>query len=56
MIPLFNSSVVRDATLEGAQIQVLAALGAGGQRETPLFEGLVPSADGMFWAPYVNGS
>jgi halogenation protein CepH len=55
MIPLFNSAVVRDATLESAQIQALAALGAEAQREAPLFEGgLVPSADGMFWAPHVS--
>ncbi len=54
MLPLFNSSVGRDATLESAQIQCLAALGVGLQRETPLFEdGLIPSADGMFWSPYV---
>jgi halogenation protein CepH len=54
MLPLFNSSVVKDATLESAQIQCLAALGAGVQRDTPLFEdGLIPSADGMFWSPYV---
>jgi FAD-dependent halogenase len=54
MLPLFNSSIVRDATLESAQIQYLAATGADKQQEAPLFEdGLVPSADGMFWAPYI---
>lgn len=54
MLPIFSSSVVRDATLESAQIQCLAALGANRGRESPLFkDGLIPSADGMFWSPYV---
>jgi FAD-dependent halogenase len=54
MLPLFNSSVVKDATLESAQIQCLAALGADAQQEAPLFAGgLIPSADGMFWSPSV---
>ena len=55
MLPLFNSSVVTDATLESAQIQCLAALGAGMERESPLFEdGLIASADGMFWSSYIT--
>jgi FAD-dependent halogenase len=54
MLPIFSSAVVEDATGEGAKIQSLAALGAGKMRESPLFpDGLVASADGMFWAPYV---
>jgi FAD-dependent halogenase len=54
MLPLFSAAVVEDATIESARIQSLAALGASAMRESPLFEdGLVPSADGMFWAPYV---
>ena len=54
MLPLFRSAVVEDATVESARIQSLAALGAGAMRESPLFEGgLVPSADGLLWAPYV---
>lgn len=56
MLPVFNSSVVKDATLESAQIQCLAALGTSMERETPLFEdGLIASADGMFWSPYMVG-
>jgi FAD-dependent halogenase len=51
MVPLFKSSVVGRAMQEGAQIQVRARLGADAGLEDPLFPGgLVPSADGMFWA------
>lgn len=52
MLPLFQSSVVQEATVESAQIQAVAMLGADAQRESPLFEnGLVPSPDAMFWSP-----
>jgi FAD-dependent halogenase len=51
MLPIFSSAVVQDTTLESAKIQSLAALGGNTPRESPLFEdGLVPSADGMFWS------
>jgi FAD-dependent halogenase len=51
MLPVFSSTVVKDAGGEGAKIQSLAAPGAARRRESPLFEdGLIPSADGMFWA------
>ncbi len=51
MLPIFGSAVVGDATGESAQIQTLAALGAGRRKEAPLFEaGLIPSADGMSWS------
>jgi FAD-dependent halogenase len=51
MLPIFSSAVVQDTTLESAKIQSLAALGSNTPRESPLFEdGLIPSADGMFWA------
>jgi FAD-dependent halogenase len=51
MLPLFKSSVVRQAMREGAQVQTRALLGETSGAEAPLFEGgLVPSADGMFWA------
>jgi halogenation protein CepH len=50
MVPLFKSSVVREAMEEGAQVQARAKLGADVGLEDPLFAGgLVPSADGMFW-------
>jgi halogenation protein CepH len=50
MVPLFKSSVVREAMQEGAQVQARAKLGASVGLEDPLFPGgLVPSADGMFW-------
>jgi halogenation protein CepH len=53
MLPIFSSAVVGDATGESAKIQFLAAVGASGRRESPLFEdGLIPSVDGMFWSPY----
>jgi halogenation protein CepH len=52
MLPIFKSSVVRQATLEGSQVQTLAMLGTDAKREeAPLFDnGLVPTADGMFWS------
>ncbi len=51
MLPVFESSVVRRATVESMHIQSLAMLGAGVARELPLFDGgLVPSPDGMFWS------
>jgi FAD-dependent halogenase len=50
MLPVFTSSVVQQATVEGARIQSLAVLGARVARELPLFDGgLISSADGMFW-------
>lgn len=52
MLPLFKSAVVRDAMHEGTQVQAHAILREGAEREAPLFEnGLVPSADGLFWSP-----
>jgi FAD-dependent halogenase len=54
MLPLFKSSIVRQAMQEGAQIQARAQLGEKA-RETPLFDdGLVSSADGFFWAEPVS--
>jgi halogenation protein CepH len=51
MLPIYDSPVVEDATRESAQIQMLATLGADRGRELPLFkDGLIPSADGMFWS------
>ena len=50
MLPLFKSSIVRQAMREGAQVQTRALLGEDTGAEAPLFDnGLVPSADGMFW-------
>lgn len=52
MLPLFRSAVVRDAMHEGTQVQAHAILRGDAEREAPLFEnGLVPSADGLFWSP-----
>jgi FAD-dependent halogenase len=51
MMPVFKSSVVEQASVEGAHIQSLAVLGTRAARELPLFDGgLVPSSDGMFWS------
>jgi FAD-dependent halogenase len=51
MVPLFRSSVVRQANAEGQQVQALAVLGAARGSELPLFDdGLVPSTDGLSWA------
>lgn len=50
MVPLFRSSVVRQAMQESGQVQSLAILGEDMEPEAPLFgDGLIPSADGMFW-------
>jgi FAD-dependent halogenase len=52
MLPLVKSSIVRAAMQESAQVQAQAQLGEDAEAEAPLFEnGLVPSADGMFWSP-----
>jgi halogenation protein CepH len=51
MVPLFRSSVVRQALQEGAQVQTQALLGEDAEPDFPLFPGgLIPSADGMSWA------
>jgi FAD-dependent halogenase len=51
MVPLFRSSVVREAMREGGQVQSLAILGEDTEGEDPLFDGgLVPSGNGMLWA------
>jgi FAD-dependent halogenase len=51
MMPLFKSSIVRQAMHEGTRIQTRALLGESTQAESPLFDdGLVPSDDGMFWS------
>ncbi len=52
MVPLFKSSIVRQAMQESAEIQTRAILGEDiAEPETPLFaSGLVPSPDGMFWS------
>jgi FAD-dependent halogenase len=51
MLPLFDSSIVRRATIEMARVQARAALGTATDGEAPLFEnGLVPSADGALWS------
>jgi FAD-dependent halogenase len=50
MLPLFKSSIVRQAMQESGQVQTRAVLGEEAETEAPLFEdGLIPSADGMFW-------
>jgi FAD-dependent halogenase len=51
MFSMYQSSVVERASLEGGQIQVLAMQGTAAEKEVPLFDdGLIPSADGMFWS------
>jgi FAD-dependent halogenase len=51
MLPMFKSTIVKQAMQEGAQVQARALLGESAMPETALFEGgLVPSADGMFWS------
>jgi halogenation protein CepH len=56
MLPLFNTSVVKRAMREGAQIQSLAFLGEDSATEAPLLRnGLGVSGDGMFWVPTGNG-
>lgn len=50
MLPLYRSSVVRQAMRESGQVQSMAMLGAESEAETPLFEGgLIPSSNGLFW-------
>jgi FAD-dependent halogenase len=52
MLPLVKSAVVRQAMLEGAQVQAKAQLGRDTEAEAPLFEnGLAPSSDGLLWSP-----
>jgi halogenation protein CepH len=51
MLPLFKSTIVRQAMHEGTQVQARALLGESAESEQPLFDnGLVPSADGFFWS------
>jgi halogenation protein CepH len=51
MVPFFGTSVVKEATKEGAQIQSMAILGDAAEPESPLFhDGLIASADGLHWA------
>lgn len=53
MVPLFKSSVVRQAMQESGQIQSLAMMGREMEGEVPLFDGgLIPSEDGMFWVKH----
>lgn len=48
MLPVYRTSVVAEAGLEGTRIQTAAMLGV--DEEAPLFEGgLVPTSDGMLW-------
>lgn len=55
MLPWFKSSLIREASKEMTQIQALARLDGRKRTEVPLFEnGLVPSADGMFWSVPVS--
>jgi halogenation protein CepH len=50
MIPIFRSSIVQQAMSEGTRVQYMALLGDDAEPEIPLFDnGLVASADGMFW-------
>jgi len=52
MGPMYRSTVVRQAMQESSHIQMQASFGADAEPEAPLFPGgLVPSPDGMFWAP-----
>jgi FAD-dependent halogenase len=51
MYPIFNTSVAREAGLEGARVQSRATLGDAAGPEEPLFDnGLVASPDGMHWS------
>lgn len=53
MIPLFRSSIVKQAMSEGARVQYMALMGDDAEPETPLFDnGLVASPDGMFWSAH----
>ncbi|MQY03024.1 tryptophan 7-halogenase [Actinomadura macrotermitis] len=50
MVPLFRSSVVKQAMQEGAQVQGRALLGEDLGEDVPMFEGgLITSDDGMLW-------
>ncbi|GAA2454968.1 NAD(P)/FAD-dependent oxidoreductase [Actinomadura vinacea] len=50
MMPLFKSSVVRQAMQQGAQEQTRVQLGAEAGVDAPMFpDGLVPSEDGLLW-------
>ncbi len=50
MAPVYEASVVQRALAESSQIQLRAAISNYAGPTTPLFEdGLVASADGMFW-------
>jgi FAD-dependent halogenase len=50
MVPLFKSSLIRQAMQEGAQVQAHARLGADTEEEIPVYPGgLVASSDGMSW-------
>ncbi|MFC5183292.1 tryptophan 7-halogenase [Actinomadura harenae] len=51
---LLRTSLARSVSREGVRIQVQAALGENADEYVPVREGgLVPSADGMHWAPPV---
>jgi halogenation protein CepH len=51
MLPLFKSTIIRQAMQEGAQVQARALLGEKAEAEAPLFvNGLVPSPDGFLWS------
>lgn len=53
---LLNSSVVREAMVEGSKVQMQALLGDDAEEESPLFEGgLIPSPDGMHWVHAPTG-
>ncbi|POM24974.1 putative FAD-dependent oxidoreductase LodB [Actinomadura rubteroloni] len=56
MVPLFKSSVVRQAMQESGQVQGRALLGADLGPDTPMFPGgLVTSDDGMLWQAPAQG-
>jgi halogenation protein CepH len=51
MLPLFKSSIVKQAMREGANVQARALLGEAAGPESPIFDsGLAPSSDGLSWA------
>jgi FAD-dependent halogenase len=51
LLPLSKSSIIRQALHEGTQVQMRAKPGQNAEAEAALFEnGLVPSADGLFWS------
>jgi FAD-dependent halogenase len=50
MLPWFRSALIQEATAEMEQVQTAAVLGDRMPSSAKLFDdGLVPSADGMFW-------